>query len=53
MFEFLLLTGLTCSQSQQIIDRVNEYASRSQTSEAYVQEVIDVIKDDNPECEFK
>ncbi len=53
MLEFLLASTLSCESSQKLIDRVNEYASRTQTSEAYIQEVIDVIKADNPECEFK
>ena len=53
MLEFLLALMLSCESSQKLIDRVNAYARRSQVSEAYVQEVIDVIKEDNPECEFK
>ena len=53
MLEFLLVSMLSCESSQNLIDRVNEYANRTQTSEAYIQEVIDVIKEDNPECEFK
>jgi|TARA_B100000900_G_scaffold343476_1_gene307200 3-deoxy-D-manno-octulosonate 8-phosphate phosphatase KdsC-like HAD superfamily phosphatase len=55
MIEALALAAsmLTCQESQTLIDRVNEYAIRNQGSEAYVQEVIDVIKEDNSECKFK
>ena len=50
MIELLLASGLSCSGSQELLNRVNEYARRSSTSETYIQEVIDVIKEDNPEC---
>ena len=50
MIEFLLASGLSCSSSQELLNRVNEYARRTQSSETYIQEVIDVIKEDNPEC---
>lgn len=50
MIEFLLASGLSCSNSQELLNRVNEYARRTQSSETYIQEVIDVIKEDNPEC---
>ena len=53
MIEFLLASMLSCQESQNLLNRVEEYATRTQTSEAYIQEVIDVIKADNPECEFK
>ena len=53
MIELLLASGLSCSGSQELLNRVNEYAKRTQASETYIQEVIDVIKEDNPECEFK
>ena len=50
MIEFFLASGLSCSSSQELLNRVNEYARRTQSSETYIQEVIDVIKEDNPEC---
>ena len=50
MIEFLLASGLSCSSSQELLNRVTEYARRTQSSEVYIQEVIDVIKEDNPEC---
>ena len=50
MIELLLASGLSCASSQELLNRVNEYARRNTTSPAYIQEVIDVIKEDNPEC---
>ena len=53
MLEFLLASMLSCESSQKLIDRVNEYASKGNMPAEQIQEVIDVIKEDNPECEFK
>ena len=53
MIELLLATGLSCASSQELIDRVNAYASKGNMPAEQIQEVIDVIKEDNPECEFK
>ena len=53
MIEFFLASGLSCSSSQELLNRVNEYALRGDMPAAHIQEVIDVIKEDNPECEFK
>ena len=53
MIELLAASMLSCQESQELLNRVNEYARRTQSSETYIQEVIDVIKEDNPECEFK
>ena len=50
MIEFLLASGLSCSSSQELLNRVNEYALRGDMPAAHIQEVIDVIKEDNPEC---
>jgi bifunctional N-acetylglucosamine-1-phosphate-uridyltransferase/glucosamine-1-phosphate-acetyltransferase GlmU-like protein len=50
VIELLLASGLSCASSQELLNRVNEYARRNSTSETYIQEVIDVIKEDNPEC---
>ena len=53
MIELLAASMLSCQESQELLNRVNEYARRSATPPEYIQEVIDVIKEDNPECEFK
>jgi len=50
MIELLLATGLSCASSQELIDRVNAYALRNTMPAAHIQEIIDVIKEDNPEC---
>ena len=50
MIEFLLASGLSCSSSQELLNRVNEYALRGNMPAEQIQEVIDVIKEDNPEC---
>ena len=50
MIELLLASGLSCASSQELIDRVNAYALRGTMPEEHIQEVIDVIKEDNPEC---
>ena len=48
MIELLAASMLSCQESQNLLNRVNEYARRSATSPEYIQEVIDVIKEDNP-----
>ena len=48
MIEFLLASGLSCASSQ-ILNRVNAYVEEYMPAE-HIQEVIDVIKEDNPEC---
>ena len=53
MLEFLLASMFSCESSQKLIDRVNAYASKGNMPAEQIQEVIDVIKEDNPECEFK
>ena len=53
MLEFLLASMFSCESSQKLIDRVNQYALRGNMPAEQIQEVIDVIKEDNPECEFK
>jgi hypothetical protein len=53
MLEFLLASALSCESSQRLIDRVNVYSLRGDMPAEQIQEVIDVIKKDNPECEFK
>ena len=53
MLEFLLASMLSCESSQRLIDRVNAYALKGHMPTEQIQEVIDVIKEDNPECEFK
>ena len=50
MIELLLASGLSCASSQELLNRVNEYAKRGNMPAEYIQEVIDVIKEDNPEC---
>ena len=50
MIELLLASGLSCASSLELLNRVNEYSLRSDMPAAYIQEVIDVIKEDNPEC---
>ena len=50
MLEFLLASGLSCSSSQELLNRVNEYALRGNMPAEQIQEVIDVMKEDNPEC---
>jgi len=53
MLEFLLASMLSCESSHNLIDRVNAYALKVHMPTEQIQEVIDVIKEDNPECEFK
>ena len=53
MLEFLLTSMLSCESSQRLLDRVNAYALKGHMPTEHIQEVIDVIKEDNPECEFK
>ena len=53
MIDLLLstgLSGLSCASSQELLNRVNEYAKRVTMPTEYIQEVIDVIKEDNQEC---
>jgi len=50
MIELLLATGLSCASSQELIDRVNAYALKGFMPKDQIQEVIEVIKEDNPEC---
>jgi len=50
MIELLLASGLSCMDSQELLNRVNEYALRGNMPAAHIQEVIDVIKEDNQEC---
>ena len=53
MIELLAASMLSCQESQNLLNRVNEYSLRNTMPPEYIQEVIEVIKDDNPECEFK
>ena len=53
MIELLLASGLSCVDSQELLNRVNEYALKGTMPNEYIQEIIDVIKEDNPECKFK
>ena len=50
MIEFLLASGLSCAGSQELVNRVNAYALKNIMPAVQIQEVIDVIKEDNPEC---
>ena len=50
MIEFLLASGLSCANSQNLLNRVNEYALKGFMPQEQIQEVIEVIKEDNPEC---
>ena len=50
MIEILLASMLSCQESQNLLNRVNEYAKRGNMPAEHIQEVIDVIKEDNPEC---
>ena len=50
MIELLTASMLSCASSQELIDRVNAYALRDTMPAEHIQEVIDVIKEDNPEC---
>ena len=50
MIEFLLASGLSCASSQKLVNRVNAYALKNTMPTEHIQEVIDVIKEDNPEC---
>ncbi len=50
MIELLLATGFSCASSQELIDRVNAYALKGFMPQEQIQEVIEVIKEDNPEC---
>jgi len=40
MIELLLATAFTCHESQELIDGINQYATR----EAYKEELIETIK---------
>ena len=50
MIEFLLASGLSCAGSHELVNRVNAYALKNIMPAVQIQEVIDVIKEDNPEC---
>ena len=50
MIELLTASMLSCASSQELIDRVNAYALKNTMPAEHIQEVIDVIKEDNPEC---
>jgi predicted oxidoreductase (fatty acid repression mutant protein) len=50
MIEFLLASGLSCAGSQELVNRVNAYALKGFMPKDQIQEVIEVIKEDNPEC---
>ena len=50
MIELLLASGLSCAGSQELVNRVNAYALKGLMPRDQIQEVIDVIKEDNPEC---
>ena len=50
MIELLAASMLSCQESQNLLNRVNEYAKRVTMPAEYIQEVIDVIKEDNQEC---
>jgi|TARA_R100000455_G_C6226848_1_gene89560 predicted oxidoreductase (fatty acid repression mutant protein) len=50
MIEFLLASGLSCAGSQELVNRVNAYALKGLMPKDQIQEVIEVIKEDNPEC---
>ena len=50
MIELLLASGLSCASSQELVNRVNAYALKGLMPNDQIQEVIEVIKEDNPEC---
>tara|TARA_B100001287_G_scaffold66085_1_gene53978 strand:- start:4487 stop:4654 length:168 start_codon:yes stop_codon:yes gene_type:complete len=50
MIEFLLAAGFTCTQSQEIIANIEKYGLAGDISAVHIQELIDVVKDDNPKC---
>ena len=53
MIELLLSVGLTCSESQHIINNIKKYGIRGDAPSAQIQELIDVVKKDNPECSYE
>ena len=50
MMELLAASMLSCSSSQELVNRVNAYALKNTMPAEHIQEVIDVIKEDNQEC---
>ena len=44
MIELLLASGLSCASSQELVNRVNEYALRNTMPAEHIQEVIDKPK---------
>lgn len=50
IIEMLLYTTLTCSQVNQLIDKVVKSDQSGMLSKVEAQEVIDVIKNSTPEC---
>jgi hypothetical protein len=50
MIEFMLAAGLTCADSKHIISNMKQFGERNAEPPAFIQELIDVVKDDNPEC---
>ena len=50
MIELLAASMLSCSSPQELVNRVNAYALKNTMPAEHIQEVIDVIKEDNPEC---
>lgn len=49
MIELLMAASLSCADSKHIINNIKQYGMTSNNKE-YVQELIDIIKDETPEC---
>ena len=50
MIELLLYSGLSCSQADSIINRVDKLHLDQNFTSANVEEVIEVVKESTPEC---
>ena len=51
MFEFLLYANMSCTDAQNIIDRVYEYNQKSEfITRKDADEIVEVIKESVPEC---
>ena len=51
MFEFLLYANMSCTDAQNIIDRVYEYNQKSEfINREDADEIVQVIKESTPEC---
>lgn len=50
MIEVLLATTLSCSQANALISNVKKFSESDYISNVEIAEVVDIIKEETPEC---